>query len=655
MLRVPRRRAAARHRPADHRHDRRRRRARVRGQPGGAGPSRQPRPVRPGGGRLPGRRRRRHAAALLAYLTAEDDQGNGLDVATPTAADSVKLLTVHRAKGLEWDGRCSWSGSARRGSRPTGPARCGRRRRRCCPAPLRGDAKDLPQLRGYDRAALDGLPRGHPGPRPHRGAAARLRRLHPRRPPAVGLVLLLEPRGRPRSARRRTRASSASCWREWGEPEPAWLDKPAEGRPQPLRRRGPVATLAAHRHRRPRRSAGSTAAALVRARGPRRRGRRSSTWSRAPGSRTGTPSSSGCSWRPGRERIADDRGAAARQPVGDRAAAAPRGPRRVRPRAGPADAAAAVARRAVRHPCSTPGSRRASASSRCSTPTTCPAAATPASTTTLTSTRVIEPFEEGPFADRVPHAVEAPFALVLAGQVVRGRIDAVYEEPDGGFLVVDWKTNRSGTADPLQLAIYRLAWAELRGVPLEQVRAAFHYVRTGETVEPADLPDRQALEGLLTVAPDAATGLRQTFRRRVQGRVHDSYDVPGWADSGADLGGFAVQPLGDAAGGHAAGPVGADGAGRGAVADQLDAGVGDGGGAVELDAAVPRLAGAAAPRWATAGRKPVAHRITSAGSNVPSAHAHAVGLDARRTSGAARRRRAARPRAPARAAPARSR
>ena len=41
-------------------------------------------------------------SALLAYLTAEDDQGNGLDVATPTAADSVKLLTVHRAKGLEW-------------------------------------------------------------------------------------------------------------------------------------------------------------------------------------------------------------------------------------------------------------------------------------------------------------------------------------------------------------------------------------------------------------------------------------------------------------------------------------------------------------------------------------------------------------------------
>ena len=77
-------------------------------------------------------------------------------------------------------------------------------------------------------------------------------------------------------------------------------------------------------------------------------------------------------------------------------------------------------------------------------------------------------FEAGPFGDRVPHRVEAPFALVLGGQVVRGRIDAVYTETaaDGspGYLVVDWKTSRAATADPLQLAVYRLAWAELAGV-----------------------------------------------------------------------------------------------------------------------------------------------------------------------------------------------
>ncbi len=112
-------------------------------------------------------------------------------------------------------------------------------------------------------------------------------------------------------------------------------------------------------------------------------------------------------------------------------------------------------------------------------------------------------FEKGDFADRTPVAVEPPFALVLAGQVVRGRIDAVYVDPatgpgsEDGFLVVDWKTNRAQTADPLQLAIYRLAWAELAGVQVDRVRAAFYYVRSGDLVEPERLTSRAELEGLL--------------------------------------------------------------------------------------------------------------------------------------------------------------
>ena len=117
---------------------------------------------------------------------------------------------------------------------------------------------------------------------------------------------------------------------------------------------------------------------------------------------------------------------------------------------------------------------------------------------------LIARFEAGPFADRVPVAVEPSFALVLGGQVVRGRIDAVYDEPDGGFLLVDWKTNRQQDADPWQLAIYRLAWAELTGTPVERVRAAFHYVRTGATVEPADLGDRAAIERLVLGEDDQA-------------------------------------------------------------------------------------------------------------------------------------------------------
>jgi DNA helicase-2/ATP-dependent DNA helicase PcrA len=115
---------------------------------------------------------------------------------------------------------------------------------------------------------------------------------------------------------------------------------------------------------------------------------------------------------------------------------------------------------------------------------------------------LVKAFESGPFADRPPHRLEVPFALVLAGQVVRGRIDAVYADPDSGadgsWLVVDWKTNRRHDADPLQLAIYRLAWAELVGVPVSRVRAAFVYVRDGELVVPTDLPDRAGLERLVT-------------------------------------------------------------------------------------------------------------------------------------------------------------
>jgi DNA helicase-2/ATP-dependent DNA helicase PcrA len=119
-------------------------------------------------------------------------------------------------------------------------------------------------------------------------------------------------------------------------------------------------------------------------------------------------------------------------------------------------------------------------------------------------------FERTEYAHRTPHRVEAPFQLALAGRIVRGRIDAVYKQGDGEdatYEIVDWKTNRSRTADPLQLAVYRLAWAEQQGVPPESVTAAFLYVRSGEVVRPEELPDRAALERLLLEEPsDGATG-----------------------------------------------------------------------------------------------------------------------------------------------------
>ncbi|MEU4796037.1 UvrD-helicase domain-containing protein [Streptomyces sp. NPDC023327] len=115
-----------------------------------------------------------------------------------------------------------------------------------------------------------------------------------------------------------------------------------------------------------------------------------------------------------------------------------------------------------------------------------------------------EAFERTEYARRTPHRVEVPFQFVIAGRVIRGRIDAVYKEGDGDdatYEIVDWKTSRTHSADPLQLAVYRLAWAEQQGVPLESVKAAFLYVRSGETARPRNLPGRAELERLLLAEP----------------------------------------------------------------------------------------------------------------------------------------------------------
>ena len=119
-------------------------------------------------------------------------------------------------------------------------------------------------------------------------------------------------------------------------------------------------------------------------------------------------------------------------------------------------------------------------------------------------------FTSSRWASRTPLDVEVPFEMTLGGSlgsvVVRGRIDAVFADRDGGATVVDWKTGEPpSTADELrqaavQLGVYRLAWAGLRGCPEGSVGAAFHYVRTGRTVIPDTLPDADDLAALLASA-----------------------------------------------------------------------------------------------------------------------------------------------------------
>ena len=102
------------------------------------------------------------------------------------------------------------------------------------------------------------------------------------------------------------------------------------------------------------------------------------------------------------------------------------------------------------------------------------------------------------WAKREPYTVEVPFETVIAGILVRGRIDAVYKT-EAGFEVIDWKTGSKelGKSAAVQLAVYRLAWAKLQRIPVGTVSAAFHYVPTNKTDRRSDLLTEEQLVDLL--------------------------------------------------------------------------------------------------------------------------------------------------------------
>ena len=111
-------------------------------------------------------------------------------------------------------------------------------------------------------------------------------------------------------------------------------------------------------------------------------------------------------------------------------------------------------------------------------------------------------FLASPWAEASPLALEESFILPIAGRVLVGRIDAIFRhEPDhedsSTVHIIDWKTGIQ-TSDPLQLAIYRLAWANAHGVDPSLIRAGFFYARRGETVWHDELADEDALVRLFT-------------------------------------------------------------------------------------------------------------------------------------------------------------
>jgi DNA helicase II / ATP-dependent DNA helicase PcrA len=439
---------------------------------------------------------------LLAYLRAEDEHAQGLLVAAPTESDSVKLLTVHKAKGLEWDvvflpmlsegvfpsarGRSRWVSAARE-----------------LPWPLRGDADAMPSLREWSAKGIDAF-----------NAAAREQdALEQRR---LAYVAFTRPRRMlvasghwwgpsqvtargPSAYLNEMRAEVVAAG---GSPE-VWVEEADRSEHNPAVARQdyswPVHLEPAARAARDE-SAEMVLAAASRA-------------------------AAGDGWEE-----PDDRAALRLDEIAlvdqwdlelDRLVQEARSDRSaVHEVELPASISATQLLRLSNDPAglardlARPMPRRPDLAARFGTrfhawvesfvgqqrlleSADLPGSADQRIADDIELKALCDAFADGPFGDRTPTAVEAPFALVLAGRVIRGRIDAVYPTATG-FEVVDWKTNATESADSLQLAIYRLAWAELTATPLARAGAAFYYVRTGAVVRPPDLPDREALERLLS-------------------------------------------------------------------------------------------------------------------------------------------------------------
>lgn len=139
-----------------------------------------------------------------------------------------------------------------------------------------------------------------------------------------------------------------------------------------------------------------------------------------------------------------------------------------------------------------------------------PGADDESATTDLDEQALQEAFQASEWANRSPIAIEVDVETPVDGYVLRSRIDAVFADPaadrPGGVVVVDWKTgapprdDEARAAREVQLAVYRLAWSRWTGIPLDRVRAAFCYVGSGATVYPERLLDEAEITALLRSA-----------------------------------------------------------------------------------------------------------------------------------------------------------
>ena len=436
-------------------------------------------------------------SAFLAHLVAVREEENGLDLGASSGADTVQLLTVHAAKGLEWPvvavpglSRSSARGSAVFPAKPK-QSTSWTANPRLLPFPLRGDAAELPRLAGLAKDQLAEFAAENA----ERDAREERRLFYVACTRAETVLLCsgfhwgegASPVG-PSEFLLEARAaceSGAGDVDEWVEVPPEQNPVTAVDRVVPWPAPAPPAGDRVQ-----------AAAARVRA-------------LMASGVPADDPPLSPAAarvvaaWDDDLRRLADEqRRAAARRST----AVLPSTlsvSALVELRRDPAALARSLVRPVPRRP--SPSARRGTAfhawlehdvyrAPSLLDESDLPGAADDTAAAAPDLADLQEAFRASEWWGRTPVEIEVPFETDVEGVLVRGRIDAVFLADDGTWDVVDWKTGPPPTgataeAAAVQLAAYRLAWHRLTGVPLDTVRAGFHHVREGVTLRPEQLPD----------------------------------------------------------------------------------------------------------------------------------------------------------------------
>ncbi len=109
-------------------------------------------------------------------------------------------------------------------------------------------------------------------------------------------------------------------------------------------------------------------------------------------------------------------------------------------------------------------------------------------------------FEESEWGTRAPLAVEQEITIPFAGRRLVCKIDAVYQTGENAYEIVDWKTGKPPqTSDEkalrsLQLELYRHAFAAFKKTDPANITCALFYVSTGEVVRVSDHTSFEELE-----------------------------------------------------------------------------------------------------------------------------------------------------------------